>query len=141
MEDKLLKTINRKEVFNGHIGIALLEAREGYAKGEMVIEHTHYNRIGSVHGGATFTLADTVAGTCASSFGSLMTTVSANMNYLSPAMGVKKLVGKAKAIKRGKNIVVVSIEIEDENNRLIAQGTFTFYNLNKPLDEITIPQS
>jgi len=110
--------------------------RVGYAKGEISIADHHMNIIRSVHGGCTFSLADTVAGSAAVSHGELVTTVSANINYLSPAIGVKKLVAEAVEIKYGKNVSVYDVSISDENGKLIAKGTFSYYNLKTPVESI-----
>ena len=52
--------------FIKHIGVETVELREGYAKGEIVLDESHANPIGSTHGGVLFTLVDTVGGRTAS---------------------------------------------------------------------------
>ena len=68
--------------FIKHTGIKTVELREGYAKGEIVLDERHANPIGSTHGGVLFTLVDTVGGAAATSRGRYVTTVSGNINYL-----------------------------------------------------------
>ena len=53
--------------FIKHTGIKTVELREGYAKGEIVLDERHANPIGSTHGGVLFTLVDTVGGAAATS--------------------------------------------------------------------------
>ena len=84
--------------FIKHIGVETVELREGYAKGEIVLDERHANPIGSTHGGVLFTLVDTVGGAAATSRGRYVTTVSGNINYLRPAMNCKKLIGESREI-------------------------------------------
>lgn len=124
--------------FMSYLGIKVTDVREGYARGELVIKEIHENMIGSVHGGCILSLADSVCGAAASSYGLKMTTISSDFHFLLPAIGIKKLIAIAKVIKRGKKIVVCDVEVCDENDKLIGKGTFPFYNLGTPFleDEI-----
>lgn len=130
------KLLLKKDFTNGfieHLGIEIVQIGEGCAKGEIEISEVHRNVIGSVHGGCIYSLADTVTGVAAASYGTYMTTVSGNMNYLSPALKIKKLTGEARAIKHGKTLTVFDVDIYDENKNLLANGCFTYFNLNKPI--------
>jgi acyl-coenzyme A thioesterase PaaI-like protein len=46
------------DLFAKHVGIRLVETKEGYAKAEMDIHEYHLNGVRMVQGGAIFTLAD-----------------------------------------------------------------------------------
>lgn len=123
-------SINR---FARFVGLETLELSDGYAKTELKIRPEFENSIGSLHGGVIFTLADTVTGAAASSGGTMCTTVNCSMNYLKPGIDVATLYGIAHRVKSGKTISVYDVEIVDENDTLFATGTFTYFNLNKPL--------
>lgn len=127
--EKLKEKINKAVDFGAETGARILELSAGYAIGEFPIEKNHLNLIDSVHGGAIFTFADMVGGAAADAYGNYVTTVNASINYLNPAIGTKKLIGKAKKVKNGKSIIVVNVEITDDKEILIATATFTFYNL------------
>ena len=49
-------------------------------------------------------------------------------------MNVKVLTAQAQVIKYGKRISVFEVKITDENGRLLAQGTYTYYNLGKQIE-------
>lgn len=130
---KLITHRDTNNPFAKLLGIKTLEIEKGYARGEMVLKEEYQNIVQSVHGGCIFTLADTIGGTAAASHGTYMTTVSGNLNYLSPALNSKKLVATAKEVKHGKRICVYTIDIQDDKGTLLAQGNFSYYNLNKPI--------
>ena len=117
--------------FMKEIGLTTVEIREGYAKAELELQPMHANPIGSTHGGVIFTIADTVGGTAASSRGRMVTTVSGNINYLSPAMNCKKLIGESREIKTGSKICVYEVTITDETGKVIAVATMTYFYLGE----------
>ncbi len=119
----------RNTGFIREIGLNVTEIREGYAKGEVVLQPMHGNPIGSVHGGLIFSIADTVGGTAATSRGRFVTTVSGNINYLRPAMDCEKLIGESIEIKIGKNMCVYDVMITNETGAEIARATMTYYYL------------
>lgn len=133
--ERILKHRNEVNRYASFMGIVTTEIKEGYAKGELIIRPEHENAVGTVHGGAIFSLADTAAGAAAASYGTRMTTVSSDFHYLSPAMGTDKLCAEAKGIKCGKKLLVFEVEVTSTEGKLIAKGTFTYFNLQVPLFE------
>ena len=98
----------------------------GEAEGELIIRPETRNPMGVVHGGALFTLADTVAGTAAFTTGRNCVTLDSSMQFLSAARGDKvRCVAKPK--KAGRTIMVYEISITDSEERLVATGIFTFF--------------
>lgn len=110
-------------------GINITEVREGFAAGEIVIREEHLNVIGIVHGGCTFSLADSVGGSAAMSRGNRVVTVSSDFHYLAPAKDCVKIIAKAREIKSGKSMLLYDLEVEDDKGTLLAKGTFSYFNL------------
>lgn len=131
---KRAEYINNLEGFAKDIGIKIVSISKGYAKAEININENHLNPGNAVHGGCIFALADTVGGVAAWSRGNYVATTSGNIVYLNPALETKKLIGIAKEIKFGKNILVYDIEVWDDKDRLIAKVTNSYYNLGDKLD-------
>ena len=116
--------------FREKIGIETLERRPGYAKCEMKIEPWHLNVLGVIHGGALFSLADTVSGTAAAASGEYrVTTVSGNINYLRAGKNTSKVTAEAVEVKNGKTFSVCDSKIYDDKGVLLATTTMTFYHL------------
>lgn len=117
---------------NGYIaknGIELTELSEGYAKGRMKLDDSSNNPYGYVHGGCIFTLADTVGGSAALTFGGAVTTLSAEIHYLNPAKSTEYLEAQASVIKNGKKTAVLETKITDAEGENIAMVTLTFFKL------------
>lgn len=129
--EQLMKFHNKGNPFTREMGVRVVEVRKGYAKLRMTVDEKHTNALGVVHGGCLFTIADSVCGVAASSYGSQSVTVNASINYLSPALRIKELIGEAKAVKHGNRIRVFQATVKDESGNLLACGEFTYYDLNK----------
>lgn len=135
MDYEKIKTLRNKDYKSGRLlNIITDEINEGYAKGRLMVRPEHMNPIGSVHGGCIFFLCDTIGGTAAISHGTYATTISGNINYLNPAIGTSVLTAVAREVKYGKNIIVCDVEVYDEKESIIAKGSFSYFNLNKPLE-------
>ena len=95
----------------------LIDIDEGYCEMEALITETSMNPYNICHGGFLFGLLDTCCGVCASSDG---------RGALKAVTGTKvKVVGKT--IKSGKNIAVVEANAFDDQDRLVCNGTVTYY--------------
>ena len=115
--------------FSQHIGVRTIEQGYGHCKVRLDITKDHMNPIGSVHGGAIFTMADEACGISAATTGGICTTVDSHIEYLNPAIGVKYLIAEAKAKKIGKKIRTFTVDIRSESDVLVASADFIFYCL------------
>lgn len=129
--DKLKELKTGIPGFATEIGIEFIDLKEGYAKMRMPIKKMHKNPLGTVHGGASFSLADTVGGFAAITRGRYVTTVTGSVNYLNPATQVEELIGEAREIKAGRNICVYEVTVTDELGNIIMVSTLTYYYLDK----------
>lgn len=124
---------NAMNTFGDDLGIVTTKITAGHAECELPVTERFLNPIGSIHGGCLFTIADIAAGSAAASGGTLMTTVSSDFHFLTPGIGCRTLYAAADAIKEGKQICVYEVKVKDENGKILAEGTFTYFNLGKPI--------
>ena len=126
IEERLKAMVNGPHQFSAYNSIFLEKARDGRAEGRLFVTENSLNPHGMVHGGALVTLADTVAGTCACSrYGNTCVTTNSTMEYLRP--GTPPWIRcRARAVKIGRTLSVVRVELTDSRERLVATGTYTF---------------
>ncbi|MCL2569081.1 MAG: PaaI family thioesterase [Oscillospiraceae bacterium] len=124
----LTRVENHPDRFIAKTGIRFLEIAEGYAKGDMPNIPATQNFAGGIHGGALFTLADTISGTAARTHGrpQVVLTVNSTMNYLRLAVP-GPVACEARVRKAGRTLTVCEAVITDSEAREVASGTFTFY--------------
>ncbi|MBD5458610.1 MAG: PaaI family thioesterase [Lachnospiraceae bacterium] len=131
---KLMQMRNDANAFASRSGIRTEKIDAGYA--ETVIEDCQSitNPLGSVHGGALYTLADVAAGSAAATHGRWPVTLNGSMDYLRAGHSPKALRAKAKEVKCGKTIAVYHAEVWQDDKILLATGTFTMYLLDKEIE-------
>ncbi len=126
--EEMLSVINAPHQFSYENGITITQLEPGLAQGELKAGADSVNPHGQVHGGALYTLADTVAGCCACSKGGSCVTSGSSMEFLRPAYG-GRIVCTATPKKLGRSLSVVQVELKNEENAVVATGTFTFFML------------
>lgn len=119
--------------FTKTLGVEFTKLEPGYAEACMHLSKLHINPLGSVHGGAIFTLADVVAGTAMTAKTGLVTTVDSHIHYLNPALlqNTEKLYARTRELKCGKTLAVYEVDITDDRDILIATVALTFYVMPK----------
>lgn len=121
-------------------GITITDLGPEGGVGEMPLGPQHLNPNGTVHGGALYTLADTVCGHTAIAWAMAATgrdadtlactTVTGSLNFLRPARGTK-LTCVAACRKMGKTLAVMDVSILDDQGTETSAGSFTYYYLDR----------
>ena len=119
------------EIFDGipfaeDLGIELTHAADGRAEGrlDLAARHTSNERTGVVHGGVTYSLADTVGGAAVySAVGSSTPTPTVDMriDYLAPATG-EALNAEADVVRNGNSVCTVDVTVTDGDGTRIAEA-------------------
>lgn len=113
-------------------GVVLEEVKPGYGKCSMKIREIHENAMGTVMGGAIFTLADYTLGVAANSYGTLAVTLNVMINYMKPGTG-PVLYAEAKEVTRTRTTGVFQVIITDDKGEIISTATGTCYDKKKPI--------
>ncbi len=114
-----IKEFFKKDKFAEYAGIELLEVKEGWAKSKMEITENHLNGIGTVHGGAIFTLADFTFAVAANSYKTVTVAINANISFMKAASS-GTLFAEAEEISTNPKLGTYTINITDDNGELIA---------------------
>ena len=115
----LMDRLNSSSQFLQSNDMRVTEVRHGFAKVEMIIDEQILNIHGFVHGGALFSLADTVAGAASFATGRDSVTLRGG-----------KLIGIAQEISSGRTTGVYEVFIFNDENVLLSRATFTMFFLD-----------
>jgi acyl-CoA thioesterase len=116
----------KKDKFANYCGIQIIEVRLGFAKCNMKITENHLNGLGTLMGGATYTLADFCFGLAANSHGVIAVSLNALICYTQKCdSGV--ITATAIEVSRGNKTGVYRVCITNEQDQLIAELTGTAY--------------
>lgn len=137
MEAKIKKALIENVVagnpFSQYVGMEVLEVQEGYALGRIHFEDRHKNFYGGMHGGCSYALADTIGGIAALTYGYYVTTVNSSINYLLPIQNTEYVYCEAQVVQHGNRISVFDVKVKNDEKQLLADGSFTYYSLNREL--------
>lgn len=110
------------------LGIEVVEMGDGWARLVMPVQEKLLQLYGTLHGGATASLADSavaVALISASAEDEKAFTVELKLNFLASVKeGV--LTAEARLFHRGKRVAAGDVEVRNEAGRLIAKGIATY---------------
>lgn len=121
----------KQQGFIAKTGIRITDLGEGHAKGRVVLDTSCNNPMDYVHGGCLFTLADTVAGHAAMTYGGVVTTSSAEIHYLNPAKDTEYIEAEANVIRNGRTISLFDVMIRDDKGTEICKLILTYFKIGE----------
>lgn len=116
--EKILKFFENDR-FAAVSNIKVVDISPGKATTTMEVDDMHLNGVGTVHGGALFTLADFTFALAANSYGTVTVAINANISYLK-AVSSGLLTAEARELSSGGRIASYTVDIYDESRDLVA---------------------
>lgn len=132
MREKMIPELYENK-YNSFIGFEIMELSSTYSKARIKCDSRLHNTYGSIHGGALLSFVDAMAGATASMSGYYATTVSANLNFLLPAVNTEYIYCECMKLKTGKHILVFDIRVTDDEGNLLDSGEFSFFASKVPV--------
>ena len=113
-----------KKFFKGdrlaeYLGIELVDVSEGGAVSRMEVRDEHMNGIGTVHGGAIFTLADFTFAVAANSHGRVTVAINVSISFMKAATS-GTLTAVAKEVSLNPRIASYTVNVCDDEGDLVA---------------------
>lgn len=112
-------------------GMRLVELGPGFAKTSLQVEPRHLNNVGTVQGGAIFTLADYAFGAASKTGGRVAVAVSTNLSFLK-ATRSGTLYAEATEVSRSRRLSVCTVRVLNEDGELVALFQGTAYIKDEP---------
>ena len=116
------------DYFRKHLGVEILDAKDGYAKVSLKITKEHTNSVGMTHGGVVFALADCAFAEAVNFGEKQAVAVQVSINFLKPSLEGDVLTAEAVLISEGKNFSLCDVKVSKEN-RLIASFSGLAYKI------------
>lgn len=124
-----------RDQYARHSDIVLLEVAPGTARVKMPVAAHHLNGVGTVHGGALFTLADFAFAVACNSHGTVAVAVQASISFVK-AVSRGTLYAEAREVHKGPKLGNYSIEVRDEGGELVAVFQGLAYRKNDTLEAV-----
>jgi acyl-CoA thioesterase len=119
LEPEDIKKFFKRDKLAQYLGIELLEVAEGEATSRMKVKDEHLNGIGTVHGGAIFTLADFTFAVAANSHGNVTVAINANISFMKAAFK-GTLTANAMEVSINPKLATYTVNVTDDDGNLIA---------------------
>lgn len=116
--------------FGRLIGFSCIKNEKEETIVEVKVNENMFNPYNAIHGGVLFSLCDEACGYMCALLYKMPVTLNSTFNYLKPAMDIKKLIAKVHVIKKGKNICVLNVDVFDEKDTHLCNGTFTYMEIS-----------
>lgn len=119
--------------FSQWLGIRVLEIREGFSKISMVIRPEMVNGFGIIHGGVSFSLADSAFAFACNNRNILSVALDTSINFIKPVHVGDELTATAKEIHNGQSTGLYHITIMNQHQHVVAEFKGLCYRTGKPL--------
>ncbi len=123
----MIAKTNAQNHFMCYNHMYLHELREDYAEVSLEVGKNSLNLFGSIHGGVLYTMADCAAGCVARSRGIRHVTLDTNFQFVK-ATANPHVRAIAQTKHRGRSICLVSVDVFDGDDVLLASGQFTMFS-------------
>ena len=127
-----LKEFFKRDRFAATSGAELVLVEPGHAIARMAIEPRHHNALGTVQGGAIFTLADFAFAAAVNARGHAAVAINCSITYMKAATsGV--LTAEAREETRNPKLGAVTVRVTDESGNVVAIFQGLSYQKKDPL--------
>lgn len=123
----------KHDLFSQWLGIEVLEVREGYSRIAMTIRPEMINGFGIVHGGVTFSLADSAFAFACNNRNQLSVALDTSINFIGQVHTGDRLLAEAHELHHGKSTGLYQIAIHNQHQKLVAQFKGLCFRTGQPL--------
>ena len=122
-----------QDKFSQWLGITILQIKEGYSKLQMTVREEMLNGFGIVHGGITFSLADSAFAFACNNRNNLSLALDTSINFIKAVNVGDTLIAEAKENHNGRSTGLYFITITNQNNETVAHFKGTCFRTGKTL--------
>jgi acyl-CoA thioesterase len=129
---RTVSELARRDAFPALVGIECVDIGQGRAVTRVRIDERHLNFNRTVHGGVTFTLADTAFGLACNSYGRIEAGIDAHIVYSVPVRIGEELTATAVEVARSQRLSTYRVDVTRADGTRVAVFTGTAYITGRP---------
>lgn len=133
LAQQVVDKMMQEDRFSQWMGVQVLEIREGYSKISMQIRPEMVNGFGIVHGGVTFSLADSAFAFACNNRNNLSVALDTSINFIKQVNVGDTLMAEATELHNGKSTGLYQIAIHNQKQQLVAQFKGLCYRTQQTL--------
>ncbi len=128
---KIVDRMMENDAFSQWLGIDVVEIKPGYSHLEMTARPEMLNGFDILHGGISYSLADSALAFASNSHGAQAVSVETSISHLKPCRNGDRLIAKAEEKSISRKIAIYQIEIKNQKEEVIALFKGTVYRSSK----------
>ncbi|MBS1573306.1 MAG: hydroxyphenylacetyl-CoA thioesterase PaaI [Bacteroidetes bacterium] len=125
-----------QDYFSQWLGIKIIDVQEKYCLLEMPIRKEMINGLKTVHGGVTFSFADTALAFSSNNTGDASVALNCNINFTKAAKEGDILTATTTKISDTRKTGIYDINITNQHQELIASFRGTVYKIERKLTDL-----
>ena len=130
-QHQIVNKMMETDAFSQWLGIEVIESKEGHCKLKMTVRAEMCNGFGIIHGGVTFSLADSALAFAANAHGRLSVALECSISYPHPVNIGDTLFAEATEVKLSNKIGIYNIPVTNQNGVLVGAFKGTVYRTGK----------
>jgi len=131
--NEVVNKMFEQDRFSQWLGIQVIEIREGYSKIQMTIRAEMENGFGIIHGGVTFSMADSAFAYACNNRNQKSVALDTSINFVKAVYVGDILTAEATELHNGRSTGLYQIAITNQKNELVAQFKGLCYRSGKEL--------
>ncbi len=128
---KIVNKMMETDAFSQWLGIEVIESKEGYCQLKMTVRPEMCNGFGIIHGGVTFSLADSALAFASNAYGRLSVALECSISYPNPVNVSDTLFAEAIEVNLSNKIGIYNIPVTNQNGVLVGAFKGTVYRTGK----------
>ena len=138
---QVVERMMEHDAFSQWLGIKVLEVREGYSRIQMTLRNEMLNGFGVIHGGVTFSLADSAFAFACNNRNNLSMALDVSITFTRAGAPGNVLTAEAKEVHNGRSTGLYLINVTNEQGQSVAVFKGTCFRTGKPLIEPPQPST
>ena len=129
--DEIVKKMMKEDAFSQWLGIEVLSSEKGSCKLKMKVRKEMCNGFGIIHGGITFSLADSALAFASNAHGRLSVALECSISYPNPVNVGDVLIAQATEVSLSNKIGIYNIPVTKQNGTLVGVFKGSVYRTSK----------
>jgi len=131
IDKNIVSKMYKNDAFSQWLGIEILETEKGSCKLKMTVRDEMCNGFGIIHGGVTFSLADSALAFAANAYGRLSVALECSISYPNPVKVGDVLIAEATQVSLSNKIGIYNIPVSNQNGDLVGVFKGSVYRTSK----------
>ncbi len=131
---KIVQKMMENDAFSQWLGIDVVNIQPGFSHLEMTVRPEMLNGFDILHGGISYSLADSALAFASNSHGAQAVSVETSISHVKPCRNGDRLIAQAIEKSISRKIAIYQIEIKNQKEEVVALFKGTVYRSSKDWD-------